>query len=137
MSRLLIGNYPATIYPERNGYSGVVSLGFDAKGNRQRIKRKGRTKEIVKDKLRRAVNELGVGIDTSDSYTVENAVRDWLVVGGALVIPTGLLSRLRGGTGALPETPMRLAAIQTVAAAERTLGRTPAEVPPGGTGLRH
>ena len=45
------------------------------------LKRKDRTKEIVKDKLRKAVNELKVGIDTSDSYTVENAVCDWLAKG--------------------------------------------------------
>ena len=43
--------------------------------------RKGRTKETVKDKLRKAVGELEAGIETSDSYTVAEAVRDWLARG--------------------------------------------------------
>jgi integrase len=79
--KIIVGKYEGTIYPEDNGYTGAIDLGYDGKGNRQRIKRKGRTKETVKDKLRKAVNELEVGIDTSDSYTVENAVRDWLARG--------------------------------------------------------
>jgi hypothetical protein len=79
--KIIIGKYEGTIYPEGNGYTGAIDLGYDGKGNRQRIKRKGRTKEIVKDKLRKAVNELEVGIDTSDSYTVEDTVRDWLAKG--------------------------------------------------------
>lgn len=79
--KILIGKYEATIYPEGNVYTGAIDVGYDGKGNRQRIKRKGRTKEIVKDKLKKAVNELEAGIDTSDSYTVENAVRDWLARG--------------------------------------------------------
>lgn len=45
------------------------------------LKRKGRTKEIVKDKLKTAVAELEAGIETSDDYTVDNAVRDWLARG--------------------------------------------------------
>ena len=57
-----------------------------------------------------------------------------VVVGGALVIPAGLLSRLSGGTGTTPGTTTRLTAIHTVAAAERALGRTPVEVPPDGQG---
>src|SRR5262249_40466091 len=79
--KLLIGKYQGTICPEGSGYTGAIDLGCDGKGNRQRIKRKGRTKEIVKDKLRKAVNDLEIGIDTSGSYTVENAVRDWLTKG--------------------------------------------------------
>jgi hypothetical protein len=76
--KILIGKYEATIYPEGRGYTGAIDVGYDSKGNRQRIKRKGRTKEVVKDKLKAAVKELEAGIDTSDSYTVEDAVRDWL-----------------------------------------------------------
>jgi hypothetical protein len=81
VSQILIRKYRGTIYPEDNGYTGAIDLGFDAKGNRQRIKRKGRTKEAVKDKLIQAVDELELGIDTSNDYTVENAVRDWLAKG--------------------------------------------------------
>jgi len=73
--KLIIGKYEGTIYPEGNGYTGAIDLGTDGKGGRNRLKRKGRTKEIVKDKLRKAVSDLEAGIETSDSYTVENAVR--------------------------------------------------------------
>jgi integrase len=79
--KYLIGKYEATIYEEGNGYTGAIDVGYDGKGNRQRIKRKGRTKEIVKDKLKKVVDELQEGIDTSDTYTVENAVKDWLAKG--------------------------------------------------------
>jgi hypothetical protein len=44
---------------------------------RQRIKRKGRTKQIVKDKLIKAVDDLEAGIETSDGHTVAEAVEDW------------------------------------------------------------
>ena len=81
MSTLLIGKYQATIYPEDNGYIGAISLGFDGRGNRKRIKRRGRTKTAVLDKLRKAVDALATGIDASDSYTVGDAVRDWLARG--------------------------------------------------------
>jgi hypothetical protein len=73
--------YEGTIYPEDNGYTGAIDLGTNGKGDRNRLKRKGRTKEIVKDKLRKAVAELEAGIETSDSTTVENTVRDRLARG--------------------------------------------------------
>jgi integrase len=79
--KIIIGKCEGTIYPEGNGYTGAIDLGADGKGGRNRLKRKGRTKEIVKDKLKKAVAELEAGIDTSDTYTVENAVRDWLARG--------------------------------------------------------
>jgi len=55
VSKMLVGRYEATIYPEGYGFTGAISLGFDGKGTRQRIKRKGRTKAIVKDKLIKVV----------------------------------------------------------------------------------
>jgi integrase len=79
--KLIIGKYEGTIYPEDNGFIGAITLGYDGKGSRQRLKRRGRTKEIVKDRLRKAVAELEAGIETTDDYTVENAVRDWLARG--------------------------------------------------------
>lgn len=79
--KYLIGKYEATIYEEGNGYTGAIDVGYDGKGNRQRIKRKGRTKEIVKDKLKKVVDELQEGIDTSDTYTVEDAVKAWFAKG--------------------------------------------------------
>lgn len=81
MSTILIGKYQATIYPEDNGYVGSISLGFDGKGDRKRLKRRGRTMAIVKDKLKKAVEALETGIDASDSYTVADAANDWLAKG--------------------------------------------------------
>jgi len=81
MSTLLIGKYQATIYPEGNGHVGAISLGFDGKGNRKRIKRRGRTKAAVTDKLKKAVEALETGIDANGSYTVAEAVNDWLAKG--------------------------------------------------------
>jgi integrase len=78
MSKILIRSYEGTIYPEGSSYTGAIDLGCDGQGRRQRIKRKGRTKQIVKDKLVKAVDDLEAGIETSDSYTVAEAVEDWL-----------------------------------------------------------
>ena len=39
--KIIIGKHEATIYPEGNGYTGAISLGFDATGRRRRVKRKG------------------------------------------------------------------------------------------------
>ncbi len=77
MSKIMIGKYEGTIYTEGYGYTGAIDVGYDAAGRRRRIKRKGKTKEAVKDKLIRAVNDLETGIETSDDYTVAEAVRDW------------------------------------------------------------
>ena len=81
MSKILIGKYQATIYPEDNGYIGSISLGFDGKGNRHRVKRRGRTKAAVKDKLVKAVEELEAGLQPAEGYTVKDAVNDWLAKG--------------------------------------------------------
>jgi len=81
MSKILIGRYQATIYPEGDGFTGAIDLGYDGAGKRQRVKRKGRTKAVVKDKLIRVVAEREAGLKTSGSYTVGDAVRDWLAKG--------------------------------------------------------
>ncbi|MFC4908418.1 site-specific integrase [Actinomadura gamaensis] len=78
MAKIMIGKYEATIYPEGNGFTGALSLGFLPNGKRNRIKRKGRTKEIVKDKLKKVVASLEAGIEDSGNYTVAQAVEDWL-----------------------------------------------------------
>ena len=49
--KILIRKYQGTIYPEDNGYTGAIDLGFDGRGNRIRIKRRGRTKAIVREQL--------------------------------------------------------------------------------------
>ena len=56
--KIIIGKYEGTIYPEGPGYTGVIELTARVNGDRNRLKRKGRTKEIVKDKLKKAVGEL-------------------------------------------------------------------------------
>jgi integrase len=76
--KIIIGKYEATIYPEGDGYTGAISLGFDAAGKRQRVKRKGRTKAQVKDKLREVVDDLEAGVTAAENYTVQDAVNDFL-----------------------------------------------------------
>jgi integrase len=79
--KILIGKYQGTIYPETNGYTGSIDLGFDGRGNRIRVKRRGRTKAIVRERLIQVVADRDAGIKTSDGYTVREAARDWLEKG--------------------------------------------------------
>ncbi|MFC4535670.1 site-specific integrase [Sphaerisporangium dianthi] len=79
--KIIIGKYEASIYPEGDGFTGAISLGFDAKGKRLRVKRKGKTKAQVRDKLREAVADLEAGIKTESKYSVEDAVNDFLEKG--------------------------------------------------------
>ncbi|HUY45052.1 MAG TPA: hypothetical protein VMV92_04925 [Streptosporangiaceae bacterium] len=84
MSKILIGKYQGTIYPEGNGYTGSIDLGFDGRGKRQRIKRKGRTKAAVKEKLVKLAADRESGVKTSqdaENFTVGDAMRDWLSKG--------------------------------------------------------
>jgi integrase len=84
MSKILIGKYEGTIYPDGDGYRGAIDLEPDGTGKRQRVKRRGRTKEAVKDKLKKVVEELETGIKSgkdADNYTVTEAVNDWLTKG--------------------------------------------------------
>jgi hypothetical protein len=66
---------------EKNRYVGAVSLGHGADGRRIRRKVLGRTKQEVKDKLRALHLELEVGVRTSSTYTVQQAIDDWLTEG--------------------------------------------------------
>ena len=81
MAKIMIGKYDATIYTEGDGYTGAIDLGVDAKGRRRRVKRKGKTKAQVKDKLREAVADLEAGVTTDAGYTVQDAVTDFLQKG--------------------------------------------------------
>src|SRR6266568_121822 len=76
--KIIIGKYEATIYPKGDGYTGAISLGFDAAGRRQRVKRKGRTKAQVKNKLREVADDLEAGVTAAENYTVQDAVEDFL-----------------------------------------------------------
>ncbi|MEU7915676.1 site-specific integrase [Microbispora bryophytorum] len=81
MAKILIGKHEGTIYPEGDGFTGAISLGFGPDGRRRRLKRKGKTKAEVKDKLVQAVKDLETGIKSTDNYTVRDAVEDWLSKG--------------------------------------------------------
>ncbi|WP_233509733.1 site-specific integrase [Actinomadura craniellae] len=81
MAKILIGKYEGTIYPEGDGFTGAISLGFLPNGKRKRLKRKGKTKTEVRDKLVEAVKNLEAGIDSPANYTVRDAVEDWLSKG--------------------------------------------------------
>jgi hypothetical protein len=45
--KILIGKYEGTIYPEGDGFTGAVSLGFGLDGRRRSFERKGKTKAEV------------------------------------------------------------------------------------------
>ena len=62
----------------KNRYVGAISLGFGSDGKRIRRKVSGRTKQEVRDKLKAAHAELDRGLHTSATYTVRQAVDDWL-----------------------------------------------------------
>jgi hypothetical protein len=65
----------------KNRYVGAVSLGFGPDGKRIRRKVTGRTKQDVRDKLKAVHAELDRGLRTSSTYTVRQAVTDWLAGG--------------------------------------------------------
>jgi integrase len=79
--KIIIGKYEATIYRERGGWTGALSAGFGPDGRRIRIKKKGRTKAAVKEKLVKAAADLDAGIKAAEGYTVAEAVNDWLSKG--------------------------------------------------------
>jgi integrase len=62
----------------KNRYVGAISLGFGLDGKRTRRKVTGRTKQEVRDKLKALHAELDRGLHTSATYTVRQAVDDWL-----------------------------------------------------------
>ena len=62
----------------KNRYVGAISVGFGPDGKRIRRKVTGRTKAEVRDKLKAVHNELDRGLHTSATYTVRQAVGDWL-----------------------------------------------------------
>jgi len=81
LAKILIGKYEATIYPEDGRVTGALSLGFGPDGKRKRLKRKGRNKTEVIDKLIEAVKDLESGVESPTNYTVRDAVEDWLTKG--------------------------------------------------------
>ena len=66
---------PGTRFNEKGQ---AISVGSGPDGKRVRRKVSGRTKAEVRDKLKAAHNELDRGLHTSATYTVRQAVDDWL-----------------------------------------------------------
>ena len=65
----------------KNRYVGAVSLGFSASGRRIRRKVTGRTKAEIRDKLRELHQEVDSGLRPKRTYTVDDALDDWLAQG--------------------------------------------------------
>ena len=62
----------------RNRYIGAVSVGYGPGGKRTRRKVSGKTKQEVRTKLKALHQELNAGVRSSSTYTVREAVDDWL-----------------------------------------------------------
>jgi integrase len=62
----------------KNRYVGSVSLGYGPDGKRIRRKVFGKTKQEVRDRLKALRQELNAGVRSSSTYTVRQAVEDWL-----------------------------------------------------------
>ena len=57
---------------------GSVSLGYGPDGKRIRRKVFGKTKQEVRDRLKALHKEMDAGVKSSKTYTVREAVEDWL-----------------------------------------------------------
>src|SRR5437764_6503471 len=62
----------------RNRYVGAISLGYGPNGKRIRRKVSGKTKQEVRAKLQALHEEMNAGVKSSSTYTVREAVDDWL-----------------------------------------------------------
>jgi integrase len=62
----------------KNRWVGSVSLGYGPDGKRTRRKVFGKTKQEVRDRLKDLHQEMDAGLKTSSTYTVREAVEDWL-----------------------------------------------------------
>ena len=61
----------------RDRWTGAITVGWKPDGRRDRITVRGKTKTEVKDKLKELHSDLDAGVQTSASYTVDQAVADW------------------------------------------------------------
>lgn len=90
----------------RNRYMGAISLGYGPNGKRIRRKVSGKTKQEVRTKLQALHEELNAGVKSSSTYTVREAVDDWLREGldgtseRTRTLYEGLLEPLLNGIGA-------------------------------------
>lgn len=87
---------------------GSVSLGYGADGKRIRRKVFGKTKQEIRERLKALHQEMDAGVKSSKTYTVREAVEDWLREGldGASertrTLYEGLLGPLLDVIGARP-----------------------------------
>src|SRR5262245_21038372 len=69
-------------FDQANGYwVAAVSLGYSPDGKRRRRTVRGRTKTEVRDKLRALHDEIASNVQSSATYTVRQAIDDWLAAG--------------------------------------------------------
>ena len=89
----------------RNRYMGAISLGYGPDGKRIRRKVSGKTKQEVRAKLQALHEEMNAGVKSSSTYTLREAVDDWLREGldGK---PVGE-ERLQGGREQRHDCPAR------------------------------
>ena len=80
MSKIMIGKYDASIYPEGNGFTGAIDLGVACR-QAPPCQAQGQDQGPGKDKLREAVADLEAGVTTDAGYTVQDAVADFLQKG--------------------------------------------------------
>ncbi|MEV4927881.1 site-specific integrase [Streptomyces roseoverticillatus] len=82
-SRPRAGHGDDSIYwdKSKNRYIGAISLGYTPSGKRNRLKVSGKTKADVRHKLRELRKELEQGVKAPATYTVTQAVNDWLAQG--------------------------------------------------------
>jgi len=87
---------------------GAVPLGYSPDGKRIRRKVSGKTKQEVRAKLQALHQELIAGVRSSSTYTVRDAVEDWLREGldgtseRTRTLYEGLLGPLLDAIGARP-----------------------------------
>jgi integrase len=92
----------------RNRYMGAISLGYGSDGKRIRRKVSGKTKREVGAKLQALHQEMNAGVRSSSTYTVRQAVEDWLCEGldgtseRTRTLYEGLLGSLLDAIGARP-----------------------------------
>ncbi|GAA1899785.1 site-specific integrase [Actinomadura bangladeshensis] len=76
--RVWVGEYRASIYRERESWTGAISLGLRADGRRCRLKRKAPTQRALMRKLVQAAEDLAGGVRAERHYTVQTAAADLL-----------------------------------------------------------
>ena len=78
MASVLINGYKGSIYAEGKGFTGVLDLGYHPDGTRNRPKRKGRNKSIVKQKLAKLADELDKKVKTDAAHTVLSVATEYV-----------------------------------------------------------